>query len=134
MSSKNAKGRKVSNNKGSVEEVTLYQGPIPQYEDLEKYNELIPNGAERFMVMAEQERIDRNKLKNRELDRDENYINKEYKSKNIILIISLVIILSFLGLCAYGFKLGYPTQSATILGASLLGIIGYVTRQKRTNK
>ncbi|MBE7689064.1 DUF2335 domain-containing protein [Tenacibaculum finnmarkense] len=134
MSSKNARARKVSNNKESVEEVTLYQGPIPQYEDLVKYNELIPNGAERFMVMAEQERIDRNKLKNRELDRDENYINKEHKGKIISLIISLVIIISFLGLCAYGFMLGYPTQSASILGACLLGIIGYVTRQKKSTK
>ena len=134
MSSKNARGRKVSNNKGSVEEVTVYQGPVPQYEDLVKYDELIPNGAERFMVMAEQERIDRNKLKNRELDRDENYINKEHKGKIISLIISLIIIIAFLSLCAYGFKLGYPTQSASVLGACLLGIIGYVTRQRKTSK
>jgi len=134
MSSKKASGHKISNKKGSVEKVTLYQGPIPQYEDLVKYDELIPNGAERFMIMAEQERIDRNKLKNRELDRDENYINKEHRSKNNILVVSLLIILSFLSLCAYGFKLGYPTQSAAILGATLLGIIGYVTRQKKTNQ
>ena len=124
----------MSNKKGSIEEVTIYRGPIPQYEDLIKYNELIPNGADRFMVMAEQERIDRNILKNRELDRDENYINKEHKSKIFTLIVSLVIISSFLGLCAYGFKLGYPTQSASILGVSLLGIIGYVTRQKKLNQ
>lgn len=132
MSSRGAKGRKLTNQKGSIEELTVYQGPIPQYEELVKYNEIIPNGAERFMKMAEDERKDRNALRNREFDIQEKVIQNENRGKNYILFVSLVIIVSFLTLCAYGFSLGYPTQSASILGVSLLGIIGYLTRQKKS--
>ncbi|MGB0879606.1 MAG: DUF2335 domain-containing protein [Polaribacter sp.] len=129
---KKVKGRKLTNSKGSVEEVTVYQGSIPQYEDLVRYNKIIPNGAERFMKMAEDERKDRNALRNREYNIQEKIIKNENKEKNNTLIISFLIILSFLSLCAYGFYLGFATQSATILGVSLLGIIGYLTKQKRS--
>ena len=130
---KRAQSKKVSNPKGSIEQVSMYQGPLPHFEDLDKYNEIIPNGADRIMTMAEKEREDRNILHNRELDLRDKAITFENSERLRVLLISVVIITSFLGLCGYGFYLGFATQSASILGVSLLGIIGYLTKQKKSN-
>lgn len=51
----------------SVEQIverkfTAHQGPLPQWEDLEKYDQIIPNGADRIMLMAEKQQDHRMKL------------------------------------------------------------------------
>lgn len=131
-SNKVAKKREMRSPTGeSLKELSLHQGPLPQIEDLIKYDEIIPNGADRFMKMAEEERKDRNALLMKELElREMALVNKHKASKNS-LIISLIIIVLFLGICGYGFYLGYPKESAAILIASLVSIIGFTTYQKR---
>ncbi|CAA0144328.1 DUF2335 domain-containing protein [Tenacibaculum maritimum] len=130
----NSEGTKLISKEGdSVEKVSVYQGPLPKIEDLEKYNQIIPNGAERFMKMAEDEREDRNILKNRELDYNFDLSKKDFRLKLISLIVSCIIAICFLSVCIYGFYLGYPTQSASII-AVLIGIIGYFTWQKTEKK
>ncbi len=38
-----------------VRQTTIHSGPLPHPETLQKYNEIIPNGAERIMIMAEKQ-------------------------------------------------------------------------------
>jgi uncharacterized membrane protein len=40
-------------------------GPLPHWQHLEKYNEIIPNGAERIMAMAEKQQEHRIKMEER---------------------------------------------------------------------
>lgn len=42
--------------------ITAHQGPLPQWEDLEKYGQIIPNGADRIMTMAEKQQDHRMSL------------------------------------------------------------------------
>lgn len=37
----------------AMRQQSFYSGPIPHWEDLKKYDEIIPNGADRIMKMAE---------------------------------------------------------------------------------
>ncbi|EPM1459856.1 DUF2335 domain-containing protein [Elizabethkingia anophelis] len=39
----------------SIMQASHYSGPLPRPEDMEKYNQIIPNGADRIMQMAEKQ-------------------------------------------------------------------------------
>ncbi len=132
MPHKKGKKRTVTTRNTQAEEFSIYQGPLPHYEDLQKYDEIIPNGADRLMKLVEQERSDRNKHISREYDIKEKEVKGNITNERFLLVIALVIVFLFLGLCAYGFYLGFATQSATILTVSLVGIIGYLMKQKTT--
>ncbi len=44
-----------------------FVGPLPAPEDLKLYNDLIPNGADRFMIMAEKEQAYRHSINKQSL-------------------------------------------------------------------
>ena len=127
--------KRVSQGRTTLQETIIRQSPIPTPEEMEKYNQIIPNAADRILKMAEDERIDRNKRENR---RDE-IINKsdkrDFTVKLTALFISMVIIICFLGLAYLMLKEGYANQAVAVLGVSLATIIGYVlTRKTRPSK
>src|ERR1700735_2182472 len=45
-----------------------HQGPIPYWEDLEKYAQIIPNGADRIMAMAEKQQDHRMTLETKAIN------------------------------------------------------------------
>jgi len=76
-----------------VQQQKFHQGPIPAPEDLEKYNSVVPDAAERIIVMAEEESKHRRNLEQLSLE----YNLKDRESARVE--IKLGQILSFL-LCA----------------------------------
>jgi uncharacterized membrane protein len=113
-----------------VMELNQYSGPLPPPSALERYSEIIPNGAERIMVMAEEQSKHRRELEKMSLRTD---------SRNSLLGIIAAFLLGTItivtgGVVAiYGYSLG-----GAILGSS--GLVGLVsafifgTRERRKER
>ena len=91
--------------------------PLPDPDDLQRYQDLLPDAAERLMTLIEQESKHRQSLEklamNAEIDRNKQSQSLEKRGQTCALIISL----SFGSLATAAILFGYPT-AGTILGTS----------------
>jgi uncharacterized membrane protein len=97
--------------------VVLQEGPLPPAEELEKYNSIIPNGADRIMTMAEKEQIHRQGI--------ESIITKSVASQNSRgQWFAFVIAISALIFAAYLFNLGKDGYAISLICGDFLLISG----------
>lgn len=96
--------------------VTWNSGPIPPPEILSRYNTVVPNGADRLLVLAEKQTNHRIELENKVLDSD---IRRSDRG----LIFGLVIALAGFGF-AFGLAcLGHPKVGALFGAAPLATLV-----------
>jgi uncharacterized membrane protein len=76
------------------QEVSVRSGPLPAPEELAAYNQIIPEGADRIMKMAEQQSAHRISL-------ESTVVNSQQKQSFCGQIFGLIIGLSGLGLATY---------------------------------
>jgi uncharacterized membrane protein len=116
-----------SNKNKNIVAASYYAGVLPKASELEKYNKIIPNGAERIMVMAEKQQAHRHEL-------EKNYVKQSNNQAWIGLIFGFVITLAFLIFSVYLIVQGFGT-SGTILGSinivALVSLFVYGTKRKR---
>lgn len=115
------KDMKDSNQIGAkITKVEQWAGPLPAPESLIKYNEAVPNAAERIVAMAE------NEMKHRHyMDRE------ELRKRSILAIISTILgftcVLVLVALVAYAIHAGaYNAALATVITAiaTVAGVFG----------
>ncbi len=123
-----SEGKELAQQMGLIKQE--YSGPLPPPSALEKYNEIIPNGAERIMAMAEEQSKHRRELEKMALQTD-----SRNSLLGIIAAFSLGAITIVTGgiVAAFGYSLG-----GAILGSS--GLVGLVsafifgTRERRKER
>ena len=107
-----------------------FSGPLPPPETLAHYNEIIPNGAERIMVMAENQSQHRRELEKKVIKTD---------SRNSLLGIISALIIGLAAIIIGGAVIytGHPI-SGTVLGSTgLTGLVSafiYGTNQRRQER
>jgi uncharacterized membrane protein len=107
-----------------------YSGPLPPPSALEHYNNIIPNGAERIMAMAEQQSRHRQELEKLALSTD---------SRNSLLgiisgfIIGLVTVISG-GIIAYNGLVWPGTIFGSVGLVGLVSVFIYGTKQRRQER
>ena len=104
-----------------------FSGPIPPPALLEKYNELIPNGAERILAMAEKQSTHREYLEKRVVDGN---VSNQTRGSYFGFIISLVAILSGVWLIAHG----KSTEGLVAIITSLGGLVSVFFYSKYQQK
>lgn len=96
----------------------FHAGPLPHPDTLKKYNDILPDAADRIFKMAEKSQVHRENIDQQQMDiikaRVENEINKINKGQNYALIIALTgiagaITCAFLNQVAIGSILGGST-------------------------
>lgn len=99
----------------SFTEQKLHSGPIPSPESLDKYNSIIPNGADRIMKMAENQSQHRMKIEERE-------INSQYRQNVLGQIFGFIIsILGIVGGIISGIY-GSPWVGGIIGGGTVVSL------------
>ena len=93
-----------------------YSGPLPPPHVLEKYKDIIPNGAERIMVMAEEQSKHRRALETKALNTD---------SRNSLLGVIFAFILGLTTIVTGGIVVlkGQPWPGTIIGSAGLVGLV-----------
>ena len=102
--------------------VVLQNGPLPPAEELEKYNLIIPNGADRIMTMAEKEQIHRQGI--------ESIITNSVASQNsrgqwfaFIMAISALIFAAYLfNLGKEGYAIGLICGDFLLIAGAFIGL------------
>lgn len=94
----------------------VFTGPLPPPEQLIKYNEAVPNAAERIIAMAEKQSAHRQQLET---------IALREEAKRSSLGLAAAFILSVLALSASTFCIytGHDVAGSSIFGASLASIV-----------
>ena len=110
--------------------VSQFSGPLPPPESLIKYNEAVPNAAERIICMAEKEMQHRHE-------------NEKRLLKNRIRITYLSVVLSFISVIVLSVLVGfslYYGASGTAVGvaigaiASVAGLFVYAKAQQNKHE
>lgn len=89
-----------------------YSGPLPPSVEMDRYNQIIPNGSERIMAMAEKEQAARHKFNNISLD-----IEKRGQKYGLFVIIVFGF---FSGYLTYS---GYPYLGTSLMGAGMVSLV-----------
>lgn len=110
---------------------SYHSGPIPPAEEMRRYNEVIPNAAERILAMAEKEQNFRIELNQKKLNANIELHEKVLCSKKLGQCFAFLTILLFFLLAAYlAYKEQYGLAVCAVGGimASIVGI--FVTGKK----
>lgn len=111
-------------------QITQYSGPVPPPELLGKYDDVIPNGAERIMVMAEQQLAHRIDLERTVVHGD---ARRSWFGLWLGFIVSLVIIAA--GVTVALMK--SPTSGAVIITGTIVtlaSVFVYATQSRRAER
>lgn len=108
--------------------ITAHQGPLPQWEDLEKYGQIIPNGADRIMTMAEKQQDHRQALETKAITEQ---LTQSKRGQTFGLVIGLTAILGGVA-CIL---LGHEWSGAFLGGGGLTGLVSvFVIGKRRQGK
>lgn len=108
--------------------ITAYQGPLPPWEDLEKYGQIIPNGADRIMSMAEKQQDHRMALETNAISEQ---LTQSKRGQTFGLLIGLTAIIG--GVVCIMF--GHEWSGAFLGGGGLTGLVSvFVIGKKKQSK
>ena len=118
-------------------EASSFSGPLPHPEILAKYNQIIPNGAERIMCMAEKQMNHRMGLDNEKLGMDKMILESDIRrsDRGVIFgfVIAILIILGGFGLILAGIQVIGIVAIITPL-ISIIGIFVYTERSRKIDE
>lgn len=108
--------------------ITAHHGPLPQWEDLERYGQIIPNGADRIMSMAERQQQHRMSLETKAIGEQ---LSQSKLGQVFGLIIGLTAIVGGV-LCIMQ---GHEWSGAFLGGGGLTGLVSvFVLGRKKQSK
>ncbi len=113
-----------------IQSIQAFSGPLPSPETLAKYSEIIPNGAERIMKMAEDQARHRQSL-------EKTVIGGDSKRAYCGLFVGGTVALCILGASVYCILRGHDV-AGTVIGsldiASIVGVFVYGTNRRRAER
>ena len=122
-----AKGGKPQQSQRVELRAEAFSGPLPHPDLLARYNDAVPNGAERIMVMTEKQSEHRRGMEDRVIDAG-------IRRANWGLAAAFVVAMSGLGVAALLILAEQYIAAAAVVGADLAAIVGtfiYGTRSTR---
>lgn len=113
----------------------IHSGPLPSPQDLTMYNQIIPDGANRIMSMAEKEQEARIELERKQLEANIAFARATLKHGSRGQLIAFIVILCFFALSGY---LMYEKQydlAVSVVGITMAVVVGlFITGRWIDNK
>ena len=110
--------------------ISAFQGPLPPPEMLARYNEVIPNGAERVVAMAESQLRHRQELEGAVVHGN---VSAERRGQNYAFILGLAALIGGIGLIAFN-KSAEGLAAIITAFASLAGVFIYGRWQQQRER
>jgi uncharacterized membrane protein len=107
-----------------------FSGPIPPPNFLARYNEVVPNGAERIMAMAERQSAHREELEKQVVTGN---LESQKQGNNRAFVLALVVILGGIYLMATG-KSGWGFAAIITSLTSLVSVFAIARREQRKER
>ncbi len=108
--------------------VEQYSGPIPHPDILYRYNQMVPDAAERIFVMAEKEAPHRHNLENKTLD----VLSRQLRLGQIL---GFTMGIATLTITMVALVLGYENVAIALGSTTVIGLVAvFVTGRMVNNK
>lgn len=107
-----------------------FSGPIPPPNLLERYNEVVSNGAERILAMAEKQSAHRESLETKVVDAN---LKSQRRGQTQAFIVALAVILGGIYIMAKGYS-GWGFAAIITSLASLVAIFAIGKREQRNER
>jgi Predicted membrane protein len=107
----------VSSSTSITVQKSEFHGPLPPPELLRQYNDIIPDAAERIMLLFEQQAAHR-------MDLERRTIYGDNKRAGWGIVCGTVVSLTVLGAATYLVATGHDWAGATLAGIDIAGIVG----------
>lgn len=112
-----------------IEQITVskkmsYSGPVPPPDMLKEFNKYIPNGAERFMIMAEEQSRHRQEI-------DKKSISAAISIEKLGMILGFILFIILIGGAFALAYLGKEIATGIFLAPSVVAVIGYFINTSR---
>ena len=102
-----------------------HSGPLPPPEQLADYGSIIPDGAERIMIMAERQSAHRIEMEASLAAAD---IRLQERGQNYALVVTMGLIISAIVLGV----IGHPALGAVVVGFNIVGLVtAFIVGRKR---
>lgn len=111
----------------TVQESRTHSGPIPDPESLARYDEIIPDGANRIMLMTENQQAHRIEIEKKVAS---SHVNQSLLGQIFGFVIGLVGI----GVGAYLAILGHEVAGTTLIGGTIVSLVSVFVIGKREQK
>jgi len=104
-----------------------HSGPIPDPETLERYDSIIPNGAERIMIMAEEQSKHRRTL-------EAQVVNEQTASSKRGQVFAAILAALLIAAGTWAFATDHDEVSGTIFGVTVVGLVTVFIAGKKQEK
>lgn len=104
-----------------------FSGPLPPPEALARYNDVLPNAAERILAMAESQHQHRQAL-------ESSVINANMGAQHLGVILGFIVAMTAIGGGIYLAATGKAASGLTSIIASLAALVGTFVYGKRNQK
>lgn len=116
--------------KASITQVQQWSGPLPDPNSLARYNEVLPNAAERIMSMAEKEMEHRHQKEDSIIRQDEVALSKRWKLALLSTWLGFVCVIILSSVVGYALFTGADNIAlGTAIGA-IAAVAGLFTYSK----
>lgn len=114
----------------AVTKQELFAGPMPPPDILQKYNEIVPDAAERILTMAEKQSEHRQYLEKKVID-------GRNRDSLLGIIAGTIVCLGAMAVSALLATSGHETTAAILVGTTLVSLVStfiYGTRSSRAER
>ncbi len=105
----------------------VFSGPIPPPDLLEKYNNIIPNGADRILAMAEQQQAHRQFM-------EKTVVESDVRRSDRGLILGFIVTVLFGAGGIYLVATGHDLNGLVVIFLPLAGLVGTFVYSQKTRK
>lgn len=106
-------------------------GPLPDPQTLYRYNEIVPNAAERILKMAEENADHYRKLEQQALSAQITDNAARHRSTRRGQIAGILSVTASFSLAGYALYLGFPAVAGTICSVTVVGLVTiFITGRK----
>ena len=115
----------------SLEQQHTYIGPLPAYQEMAGYESVKEGFAERMMIMAEKEQSERLKREMIRVESESSLMAMDGAIRKRGQWFAITAVSFIIGLCGYGFYLGYSTAVASLGSTVIVALAGVFIYQSR---
>ena len=125
----------------AMKQTSVYSGPIPSAEDMERYHRINPDLVNIIMQMAMEEQQKQFELKIRRLelekadsDRENEALKINSRNTLLSLVFSFLVVTLFLGVVALFGYLQYPLVAGVVGIGGIGSVVYYMIRESKVGK
>jgi len=111
-----------------------YSGPLPQPEELGKYESILPGAADRIITMAEQEQAQRHNAERTFLELRRLNIQADYARSNRGLYLGAAVALAIVAAGALMAYLGQSAEAVAVVVGTIAGVAGVFVYGAQTRR